>query len=341
MIKKIHITQALEARNALLVDVRSPAEFEEDHLPGAFNVPLLNNQERHEVGIVYKQVGPYKARKLGLKMAAPKIEGFLNTILEQKKEKDLIFYCWRGGLRSYSMATFFDLLDLPVSIIDGGYKSYRNFVLEKINNPYPFELIVLYGMTGSGKTEVLQHLKNMEVPVIDLEKLACHRGSAFGHIGISEKRNQKQFDNLLSQEILKYKNEKHVFVEGESRKIGSLLLPEYWMRCAKSARKILVSAPLSARIERIVRTYSQVEALEMTFLLSIEKIRKRLGGAFFQELKTLLDQKNFRDFIGKILENYYDKTYFPKNFKFEKWDLEVTNHDSLSLAQILKNKFYE
>ncbi|MEY2794218.1 MAG: hypothetical protein RJA76_2210, partial [Bacteroidota bacterium] len=178
-----------------ILDVRSPGEFKRAHIPNALSLPLFTDEEREKVGICYKHQGKEKAVELGLEFVGPKLVNFVKYAKKVAFEGEILVHCWRGGMRSASMAWLLETAGLKVFLLEGGYKSYRNFVLKIQSEPLP--LRVLGGKTGSGKTELLREMKNAGFQVIDLEDLAKHRGSAFGHFGLEEQPSSEHFENLL------------------------------------------------------------------------------------------------------------------------------------------------
>jgi tRNA 2-selenouridine synthase len=306
MIEKISIGEALSLDSRIFIDVRTPLEFSDGAIPKAVNIPILSNDERIEIGTLYKQRGAVVARGRGLEVVSPKLPEFFKAIKKVSEGKIPLLYCWRGGLRSETAAAVCGLTGLPVKVIEGGYKSYRREVLSILNGDYPFELIPLYGLTGSGKTLLLQKMKEEGFPVIDLEALAKHRGSVFGHVGFSEKQTQKNFEALLCEEIRKYQREKFVFVEGESQRIGSVLLPESWMRQMMKGRKMFIKSSLQRRSQRILEEYlPHVEQLEEALI----SLKKRLGGGLFCEIYNLFRQREYESVVRLLLERYYDRNY--------------------------------
>lgn len=312
MIEKISIGQALSLDMRIFIDVRTPLEFSEGAIPTAINIPILSNNERVEIGTLYKQKGGQIARGRGLEVVSPKLPEFFKAIKKVSEGKTPLLYCWRGGLRSQTAAAVCGLTGLAVKVIEGGYKSYRREVLSMLNGDYPFELIPLYGLTGSGKTLLLRKMKEEGFPVIDLEALAKHRGSVFGHVGFSEKQTQKNFEAVLYEEIRKYQREKFVFIEGESQRIGSVLLGESWMSQMMKGRKIFIKSSLQRRSQRILEEYlPHLEQLEEALI----SLKKRLGGELFFEIYNLFRQKEYAAVVRLLLERYYDRNYkFSLNF---------------------------
>ncbi|OGQ13392.1 MAG: tRNA 2-selenouridine(34) synthase MnmH [Deltaproteobacteria bacterium RIFCSPHIGHO2_02_FULL_40_11] len=314
MLQKISIQKALSLQNSKFIDVRTPLEFEEGTIPGAINIPLLSNEERIEIGTLYKQKGPLQARARGLELVSPKFHKILNDVKASVIPVNAgiqkpVFFCWRGGLRSQTVATVLDLAGLDVWVVEGGYKAYRKEVLDVLSRPLPFQFITLYGFTGSGKTELLQNLKKQGAPTIDLEALACHRGSAFGHVGIVKPQTQKQFEALLYREVMGYQNEKYVLIEGESRRIGPVLLPEAFLNQMLRGKRILIQGSLPFRTQRILEEYFKTPQNIEQIKTATLAIQKRLGGVLFKNLMSFLETKDYQAFTSSILENYYDKNY--------------------------------
>ena len=191
-----------DSTNIKIVDVRSPGEFQEGHIPQAVNIPIFNDQERSEVGILYKNIGRVEAIQKGLSFVGPRMEKLAKQALQYAVNQSIKVTCWRGGMRSEKMAWLFELVGLKVYVLEGGYKAYRNYILDTFRN-IP-QLVVIHGPTGSGKTDILKSLKEKGEQVIDLEEIACHRGSAFGAIGMGSQPTTQQFQNRLFEEFEKF-----------------------------------------------------------------------------------------------------------------------------------------
>jgi len=283
------------------VDVRSPKEFEEDCIPGAINIPLFSNEERAIVGTLYKQVGKDIAIEKGLEIVSSKLPEMIN---EYKKLKGkIIIYCWRGGMRSGSITGLLKSMKSDVEQLENGYKDYRRFVreeLEKIKLPKAY---VIYGLTGSGKTDLLQEFGNS----LDLEGLAQHRGSVFGDIGLKI-RSQKKFESLLLKRLFALKEEKFILVEGESRKIGGIQIPLNVWNQLQSAIKIKLNSPMQERIERLYKEYCRKIDKEI-IIQKLKMIEKFMGKKKVDELIKLINENEIKKFIEIILIEYYDKLY--------------------------------
>jgi tRNA 2-selenouridine synthase len=373
--KKV-LAKNLRNTRGVIIDVRSESEFLDGHVPGAINIPLLNDAERAEIGTLYAQKGPDLARRRGLEIVRPKIstlhlqisqaagiaEGEItqpteeqwtqvfnlvsNAILApsfaetdeavkadapltKKVPGTLIFYCWRGGARSRSMAQFAELLGFDVAVVEGGHKAFRQEVLSYLEGEnYGFKLCVLYGLTGSGKTKILRQWLNEKKPVIDLEALAHHRGSAFGQVGIEILGRQKEFENNLFWEMQKLlgRGEKLVVVEGESQRIGRCKLPSAFMTAMEKGVHVKAEISLRERVQNILSEY--VGGIDETQMLvgargALNVIKKRLGGEKFGEISKLLDEKNYAAFTEQLLLHYYDKAYARSRAPGEHYALEI------------------
>lgn len=286
--------------NKTLIDVRSPKEFLKGHIPGALNLPLFSDAERHEVGIVYKQEGEQEAISLGLTFVGPKTARWIDEA--RALSGPLLLYCFRGGMRSRSMAKLFQTANIPCTYLEGGYKGWR----QKIGRlfEHPWDLTILGGLTGSGKTERLLKLKNDGAQVINLEELANHKGSAFGARG--EQPSSEHFQNLLGEVLLKVDPSLPLFVEDESQAIGACQIPAPFFCRMKGANFEWIEEPLEARICRLLKDYEGMPKEEL--LRGVEKIRKGLGGAKATAAKEAILEGDIAGAIALVLD-YYDKRY--------------------------------
>lgn len=235
MINRISIGEFFENFKGIpLLDTRTPAEFEKGHIPGAFNLPLFSNEERALVGTTYKQKGREEAVLLGFDLTGNKWSGFISKALEISPGKKVAVHCWRGGMRSGAMAWALDFYGFDVTVIEGGYKSYRHWVLDWFEREYP--LIVLGGMTGSHKTEILKEIGKKGEQIIDLEGLASHKGSSFGRMEKQTQPSQEQFENNLAEEIRHLNPNQKIWVEDESNSIGKIRIPlTFWKQMQSTA----------------------------------------------------------------------------------------------------------
>jgi tRNA 2-selenouridine synthase len=294
----------------LLVDVRTPLEFEEDHLPGAVNVPLLDNDERVEIGILYKQQGPHLARLRGLEMTAARFPALVKSIADLAGNRPILVYCWRGGLRSKTVTSILDLSGFPAVQLQGGYKAYRAHVTAYFEEFRPNgPLIVLHGLTGSGKTAFLHALPGNRFTIIDLEGLANHRGSAFGALGLSQTLSQKHFESILWNALRQTPLGTPIILEGESRRIGKISLPGNFYEVMGESIKIWCETSMETRINRLIFEYGKDEYRE-EMAVALLRIRKKLGGEKYDEIAGYLETWDLPLFMKGLLENYYDKVYY-------------------------------
>jgi tRNA 2-selenouridine synthase len=289
-----------------LIDVRSPAEYAQGHAPAAASVPLFSDAERAEIGTVYKQQSPAKAVRLGLKYAGLRMADLVAEVdaLAKRDPSPLEVYCWRGGQRSGSVAWLLRTAGYDVSRWDGGYKAYRGRVLESWAAERPY--VVLAGLTGSGKTEVLRALHELGGPVLDLEGLAHHKGSAFGQIGELPQPTNEQFENDGAVRLAELEGEARIWIEDESRSIGRIWLQQSFFARKKSAPVVLLERSLDERIDRLVAAYGQASRAELseTFM----RIAKRLGDQNARSAVDHVQQGNLAD-AARIALHYYDRTY--------------------------------
>jgi tRNA 2-selenouridine synthase len=305
MTRPISINDFLQQSTPVaLIDVRTPAEFEQGHIPGAFNIPLFTNEERVKVGTTYKQVGREEAILLGFDLTGSKWSGFIKRALEIAPDKKIAVHCWRGGMRSGAMAWALDLYGFEVFIIRGGYKNYRRWVHEQFALNY--RLWVLGGMTGSGKTKVLQQFKAMGEQVIDLEDLAQHQGSSYGTMNKMVQPAQEQFENNLAEELKRMDKGRKIWVEDESLTIGKRSIPNPFWHRMREAALIDIKVDVEQRITMLVQEYG---SLDKDFLAECTgRIRKRLGPEQTKYAIEAIRENRMDDFIRLVLV-YYDKTY--------------------------------
>jgi tRNA 2-selenouridine synthase len=295
----------------LVVDVRTPLEFMEDHIPGAVNVPLLSSEERVEIGTLYKQEGPHPARVRGLEITAPKLPALAAEIASAANGRPILVCCWRGGLRSRTVTAVLELTGYPAVQLAGGYKSYRNHIIsyyEGFQPPGP--LVVLHGLTGIGKTTFLDRVRgNSAWAVIDLEGLASHRGSAFGMLGLEQNLTQKRFESLLWDAFRRVPSGTPILLEGESRRIGRVALPGDLYETMRGGIKIWCEASVETRVRRLLEDYGREEYRE-EMVAALDRIRKKLGGDKFIELSGYLQRWELAPFVRELCVSYYDRNYY-------------------------------
>ncbi len=307
---KIDISAFIElAHNHPVLDVRSPAEYAHAHFPGAYNLPLFNNDERKEVGTAYKQESREKAIKIGLDFFGPKmrkvVEDAEKIAAENNNSKTLLVHCWRGGMRSAAIAWLLNLYGFKIYTLAGGYKNFRAWVLAQFSLPYSFH--ILGGYTGSGKTLLLQEIKKSNWPIIDLEALAIHKGSAFGDNPEVPQPSQEMFENNLAMALYEQnKNNKSIWLEDESQRIGNVSIPPPLWYCMRNAPVWFLNIPFQSRLNYILKDYGKLERNKIAD--SIIRIKKRLGGLETKNAMNFLIEDKLQDCFA-ILLRYYDKAY--------------------------------
>lgn len=315
-----------KAGSVAVIDVRSPSEYQHAHIPGSHNIPLFNDDERAEVGILYKQSGRRAAILRGLEFFGPKMKDIVIKAKELSDNNGLvtresvIVHCWRGGMRSAGVAWLLDLYGFKVNTLSGGYKSFRRWVLDSFT--LPLTLRILGGFTGSRKTDILSSMKkNHGAYVIDLERLASHRGSAFGSYGMEKQPSQEMFENLLATELegLKrrivaesvdladYSTKKNpIWVEDESQRIGNINIPQAFWGKMRENPVVFLETPFEERLDNICSVYGGID--KDLLVSAITRIKKRLGGL---ECKTAIERLLADDTRGcfEVILRYYDRLY--------------------------------
>jgi tRNA 2-selenouridine synthase len=289
----------------VLLDVRSPSEYKQGHIPGALSFPLFSDEDRHVVGLTYKREGTKAATKLGLQIASSKIIDFVDGAEKLAGNKPIGMYCWRGGMRSQGMALLLATAGMKVTVLKKGYKTYRNWALQQFERPY--KLINLGGYTGTGKTTILLALAKKGLHVIDLEGLAKHRGSAFGNLEQNKQPTSEQFENELAIELAQLGTERPIFIEDESRNIGMVNLPNKLYRQLRQAPLIFLQKDKEVRIEYLKPVYGAADKTQAK--KAFERIKKRLGGNNLKLAWAAIDANDAEKAIDIAL-NYYDRYYY-------------------------------
>lgn len=312
------------------LDIRSPGEYNKAHVPGAISFPLFTDSERELVGTNYKEDGQKAAIKLGLEIVGPKMKRFIEQA-EMLKSGTFRMYCWRGGMRSSSMAWLFEQYGFEVIQLKGGYKSYRHALFALLEQP--LKLKVLTGYTGSGKTEVLHEMQKLGAQVVDLEGLANHPGSSFGNVLELKQPSTEMFQNLILSEISSFDLDRPIWIEDESICIGKVHLPEKLYYKMRESPRYLMKVPIERRIELLVRQYGGIGKSRLR--KAVEGIQKKLGSERAEEATDAIEKSELA-YAAKILLTYYDRQY-EKSIK-EAVKIEVGSLSMVNAADlIIKN----
>ena len=313
-----------------VIDVRSPAEFAEDHVPGAMSLPAMSNDERAVVGTMYVQESPFRARKIGAAIVARNVASHLEGPLADKDGgwRPLV-YCWRGGQRSGSVASILSQIGWRAQTVEGGYRSYRRLVAGMLHDrPLPHRLILLDGNTGTAKTALLHRLAARGVQVVDLEGLAAHRGSLFGAVERPQPA-QKAFESLLAKDFTQLDPARPVVVEAESSKIGDLLVPPSVWTAMRTAQRIRVAAPLDARARYLARAYADLTAAPEALADSIRQLVPYQGREQVDAWLKLAADGAFAPLAGDLMRQHYDPRYAKWRSRHDHDELAVIEAEDL------------
>jgi tRNA 2-selenouridine synthase len=310
----------------MIIDVRSPSEFADDHIPGAVNMPVLSDEERAEIGTIYKQQSAYLARKKGAVMAARNIAAHIESKLQDKEPRfSPLIHCWRGGQRSRSFATICSEIGWKTYTLIGGYKSYRRAVLKGLEDiPATLSYIVIAGRTGSGKTDILTELTQKGAQVLDLENLAAHRGSLLGRMEDRPQPSQRYFESSLFAEISNFDAALPVYVESESSRIGDIQLPTDIWKQIVAAPMISINASRTARAEYLLDGYKGLTEDLSDLQKLVSGMVRRHGHERTNIWQGLIETENWQDLAVDLLETHYDPAY----------DKSILRHDRKLLAEI-------
>ena len=303
---KIKVVELWEVRkDCVILDVRSPGEFKKGQIPGAFNLPVFSDDERARVGTLYRRRSREVAFLEGLDFIAPKLRFFVEEAKRLAPYKKILIHCWRGGLRSQSMAVLLEAAGFSCQILEGGYKAYRAYCREVLLDRNA-HLILVGGKTGSGKTVILRELIDLQEQVIDLEGLANHKGSVFGMLGQEQQPTQEQFENNLYECFFTFDLKKRIWIESESQSIGRSFIPNEVFKTFRDSPIFVIERTLKQRIKRLVNDYGRFRKKDL--MNAFKKIEKRLGG---QNLKAALEAIEVGDTkrACTIALSYYDKAY--------------------------------
>ncbi|HEX7249443.1 MAG TPA: tRNA 2-selenouridine(34) synthase MnmH [Burkholderiales bacterium] len=294
-----------------IIDARSPAEYAEDHLPGAISLPVLEDEERARVGTLYKQVSPFAARKLGAALVAKNIARHLEgPLAAQPKGWRPLVYCWRGGKRSAAFVHVLREVGWDAHALEGGYKSYRRFVVDELARlPREFTFRVIQGATGSGKSRLLRALAQAGAQVLDLEELAAHRGSVLGDLPDRPQPSQKAFESQVLAQLARLERARPVYVEGESRKIGQLQVPEALIEGMRAAECLVLEASTATRAALLMDEYRHFFADPAALCGQLDCLAPLHGRARIEEWKALAAGAAWEALVARLLEEHYDPAY--------------------------------
>ena len=301
--KTVSYEESLRLKNPLYLDVRSPGEYAEDHIPGSLNLPVFDDQERSEIGKIYRLVGREEAVIRGSEIVGARL-GDIVARIRSLAGRDVVVTCYRGGMRSASLVSLLGSLGFSLYQLEGGYKSYRRAVNAFLEKPPPLPpMFILEGLTGTGKTGILQRLPH----AVDLEGMAGHRSSVFGALGMKP-RGQKMFESFVVKRLGELQGAPFLVLEGEGRKIGNCHLPLFLVRLIQTAPALLIEAEWERRVDIILRDYGGPwETGQIVAIL--RSLEGRLGPRNAARMEALFLQGDLREFISLLLEKYYDPLY--------------------------------
>ncbi len=311
MMKKGIATVAQLGNFDEIIDVRSPAEFADDHIPGAINLPVLDDAERAHVGTIYKQVSAFEARRIGGALVAANLARHLHTHFQtQARDWNPLIYCWRGGQRSGAFVTWLRMIGWKACQLDGGYKRFRREVIDTLEScPIGLEFRVICGPTGSAKTRVLEALATLGAQVLDLEALVAHKGSVLGDLPGMAQPTQKSFETQLYAVLTGFDAARPVFVEAESRKIGRLHVPGALIERMRAAHCIAIDASREARVKFLLRDYAYLGDDAATLKASLGRLKHVLANDTLSRWQDFADAHDLPQLFTELIDMHYDPLY--------------------------------
>ena len=328
-----------------IIDVRSQSEFDEDHIPGAINLPVLNDKERKKIGTIYKKKSPFDAKVLGSSLISKNISEYLIKNLKNKNGAwTPLVYCWRGGQRSKALYLIMKEIGWRVSQLEGGYKYYRNDITKKLQNLSPkLKIILISGKTGTGKTKLLKEINSNNGQILDLEDIACHKGSLLGKNLKKNQPSQKLFESLLYNALKNVNLRKKIYIEAESSKIGNLHIPQSLWKKMLISKKINIETTLESRVKFLLNDYKYAQLDDKFFKPLINGLKRRMPKKIINDWKFYIKNKDWKQLTESLLTNHYDPAYISnyrkknqkiiQNFTIRK----VTNNELKSLANKILN----
>ena len=323
-----------------IIDVRSESEYALDHIPGAINCPVLNNAQRIEVGTLYKQTSAFDAKKLGAALVAQNIAHHLeHHFRDHPRDWKPLIYCWRGGNRSGAMAHILAKIGWPVHQLDGGYKEYRRFITQQIDQQaQTLSFQVICGPTGSGKSRLLQTLAAQGAQVLDLEKLAAHRGSVLGNLPAESQPTQKMFESRIWETLRHFLADRPVYVESESKKIGNCRVPELLMEKMRASPCIALELSSESRVQLLMEDYAHFVQQPHLLSLQLDHLITLHGREKIKRWHALAEAGDLTNLVHELLAEHYDPAYLrsiQRNF------LQLSSAQPLTLANISTNAFLQ
>jgi tRNA 2-selenouridine synthase len=333
MSKTVNIDEFLElTKTHAILDVRTPAEFEKGHIPGAINLPLFTNEERVIVGTIYKKEGRQPAILKGLELVGPKLRSIVEEAQKHTKDNCILTHCWRGGMRSGSVAWLLETYGIKVYTLKGGYKFFRRKIISTFEKQY--NLFIIGGRTGSSKSKVIHALKKKNIQLLDLEKLAHHKGSSYGHLGEETAPSQEMFENLLGCELLKCDPVKKIILEDESRMVGQRAVPNNFYLQMRESNLLYLDVSFEDRVKYLSVEYGKFD--QDALIEATTRIEKRLGSLQTKNACIAIGENKMEE-ACRIILAYYDKAY---DYGLSQRDpkkitrMEIEKYDASTLQKI-------